>query len=294
MSVPNVGKTHYRSGGTRGGADRFDWNDVKSDTYRENYIGHSLHAPIGRHYAGGKDHLWWTKQKTKDDDDNDAKEKEKSRKRDSKKRKGHKNEKKDRKRKKRFREERGRSISDSDQDQERENEKLQMKKMEEEMMAQALGLAPKREDYGAIKQLDASEMRELLQKGTSERTEVDGERIRGLGSGMSKRHDFVDADVRKRGRDANYFTNIDTTESMKNDASSSFSNANSTSREYATEHDSQKESHRSSTSKSDKNSKKKSKKKKKKKRSSRHDSSDDDSADERLQKLLKQSKHRFY
>lgn len=46
--VPNVGSTHYRDGGTRGGRDRFKWEDVKTDTYRENYIGHSLKAPVGK------------------------------------------------------------------------------------------------------------------------------------------------------------------------------------------------------------------------------------------------------
>ena len=46
--VPNVEEENYRTGATRGGRDRFKWEDVKSDTYRQNYIGHSLKAPIGR------------------------------------------------------------------------------------------------------------------------------------------------------------------------------------------------------------------------------------------------------
>jgi hypothetical protein len=47
-SVPNVGRTKYRNGGTRGGAAEFSWSDVKDEKYRENYLGHSLMAPVGR------------------------------------------------------------------------------------------------------------------------------------------------------------------------------------------------------------------------------------------------------
>jgi hypothetical protein len=30
----------------------FKWDDVKNDKYRENYLGHSLNAPVGRWYKG--------------------------------------------------------------------------------------------------------------------------------------------------------------------------------------------------------------------------------------------------
>ena len=76
-------------GGSRGGKDRFNWDDVKNDEHRcasaepppaaaaalrarghglsarprrENYLGHSLHGQIGRWTttARGSDLTWWS------------------------------------------------------------------------------------------------------------------------------------------------------------------------------------------------------------------------------------------
>ncbi|EGE85513.1 hypothetical protein BDDG_08458 [Blastomyces dermatitidis ATCC 18188] len=136
-----------RKEGSRGGRDSFKWSDVKTSTHRENYLGHSLMAPVGR-WQQNRDLSWYAKG---DNDPEDSPEEAAAKRRT-----------------------------------EREEEIKRIKEAEQEALARALGLpvAPKSSQNANMTPLGGKEVERAIQEASAADGGAENDdRPRGVGFG---------------------------------------------------------------------------------------------------------------
>merc|ERR1711988_478532 len=150
-----------RRSGTRGGRDRFDWDDVIADKYRECYIGQSLAVQPN----------WWYDKRFQATGGKPTEKAE-----ETKLPKG--------------------TAGSAIENTQTKEELDQIKQHEKALMAEALGLAPPK-DHRPRKELKSHELKEIFKRGQDERDEVlDIERVSGLGASSVYTHE-VSAKIMK-------------------------------------------------------------------------------------------------
>ncbi|KAI1080640.1 hypothetical protein F5B20DRAFT_538417 [Whalleya microplaca] len=149
-----------RKSGSRGGVN-FNWDDVAGSTHRENYLGHSLKAPVGR-WQKGRDLNWYARPDAAGASSTETEEEREAR--------------------------------------ERKEELKRIKEAEEDALARALGLPPPQRNVTGANSVEVGEGRGLLEGEGGDATVRESEGPNGSDPKTTKRHDDSERRHRRRHR----------------------------------------------------------------------------------------------